>query len=190
MGWRSFFFLVLLGASLPRISLAEVKIECSKNLQEDCASSQAKACFDGLKERIFIRCTPGIELGTTCRDVPPMRPDFDFLMTRCPVLHECDHARTYENRFRLSTCMDEYSSYLISRRCYRDAYHQFCPGRFSAKNCRILKDQINFTEVALSYLRCMQKTESPEGCLRTCQAKHDIEECQRVHQAYSGCALR
>lgn len=188
MGRVVLLLLAMFGAFIPNSSLAWVKIECSRNLKEDCGNENARACFDSLGPRIILRCLPGIDERTSCGDVPPMRPDFEFSMARCQLLHECDHARSFENQFRISACMDEYSAYLISQRCYRDSYHQFCPSRLNTKQCKLLEHQVQFVTIALSYLSCLQKRGPRNGCLRTCQLRFDFEECERIHQAYSGCA--
>ncbi len=188
MGRVFWLVLMVFGALAPGSSWAWVKIECSRNLKEDCASDQARACFDSLRQRIFIRCVPGIDERTSCGEIPAMRPDFDFVMARCSLLHECDHARSFENQFRISACMDEYSAYTQGFRCYRDAYHQFCPGHLNPKHCNALKNQILFTKTALSFLRCVQKNDDSKACLKTCQTQFDAEECNRIYQAYAGCS--
>ena len=188
MGRVVLLLLATFGAFVPISSFAWVKIECSRNLREDCGTENAHACFDGLKQRIFLRCVPGIDEKTSCGELPAMRPDFEFSITRCQLLHECDHARSFESQFRISACMDEYSAYILSLRCYRDAYHQFCPNRFNSKQCTGLEKQVIFAKHTLAFLRCVQKSDSPKSCLKACRSQFDSEECDRIYQAYSGCS--
>ncbi len=182
IGWVLF---LVMGAGS---AWAKVEISCTEDLRAACGGAGVAACFRWEENRIWIQCTGPIREGLTCDQLPKkIPPAIQVIRARCVLKHECEHAENFELGFRGTDCMDEYSAYRQTEKCFRESFHEFCPGQLPSGQCDEIREELDFARQAQDALRCLHQGGSASQCERSCDRKH-LQNCRRVLRQYAGCA--